>query len=123
MSKATRPKDAPASTPELTMEQQWIAALIAAVIIIPIVIWFNSGDDTSTAESSTAGNAAKIQECRDKIRKQLNYPAEAEFYLFSGSKVTDEFVGITFDAKNAFGMVTEYYGFCKTDGTVTITER
>lgn len=106
-------------------KEEWIIAGVIAVVGIPLLLWYtSSNDDTPTTKSnSSSGDYIKIQNCRDKIKKQLNYPAEAKFYLFTGSKVTPEFTGITFDAKNAFGVKTEYYGFCKANGTVLIRKR
>ena len=72
---------------------------------------FDETDEERSERLSQKEYAHIAMACIDKIKEQLTYPAEADFYLMTGVKVTPEFTGITFDAKNAFGMKTEYYGF------------
>lgn len=108
-----------------TGKTEWIIAGVILAIGIPATLIFTKGSGSS--KSKTVPYSA-ITACQERIRSLASHPSTVEFSMLGqssdfGAPGGGYRVGLSFQAKNSFGLSIKHNALCKfAPGSLQITE-
>src|SRR5690606_18711808 len=106
-------------------KEQWIIGGLILAIGLPVALFFVSctGGKTQAKVPYEA-----VQACQDRVRSSANHPSTVSFSVLGqssdfGASGGGYRVGLSFEAKNSFGLTTKFNALCKfSPGTLVIDQ-